>query len=257
MAIQSTDIINRLSVTTGSAGNTTAQATPTNSFGKYISTTAITDNTLNNLFPDISGDQNAASQVDYACYFVYNSHGSLTWQAPKVWISGVRCTSNSTGSLVTSNSHGFSNGDAVRVDTDYATDAVPSSLNNTTTYYVISATTNTFQLSATSGGSAITIGTSTGFATRKFGNTTIAIGIDTTAASAVGNASAQALTIASSTTAPAGVSFSSPTTKASGLSLSDLANGNVRAIWIQRTALNAGARNNDGITIKVEGDTAA
>ena len=180
MPITSSDIKLRLAVTTGSAGNSTAQGNANNSLGKYISTTDFTTNTLGNLFDDVSGDENAASDVEYRCLFVYNSHGSLTWQGPKVWISA-----------------------------------------------------------------------------EVAGGASIAIGIDTTAASAVGNSSAQGLQIADESTAPSGVSFSSPTSKGTGLSLGDLAAGNVKAIWIRRTAANSAALNNDGATISIEGDSAA
>lgn len=86
MAIVSGDILYKFSVKTGSAGNSTA-GTAAGSLGKYISTTQITDNTLNNLFDDITGDENAASTVDYRCFFVHNSHASLTWQNVVVWLS--------------------------------------------------------------------------------------------------------------------------------------------------------------------------
>lgn len=39
-----------------------------------------------NLFDNISGDENAASTVDYRCFFVLNNHATLTWLAPVVWI---------------------------------------------------------------------------------------------------------------------------------------------------------------------------
>jgi len=180
MAILSTDIKFKLAITSGSAGNSAAQPDPNASLGKYISTTVITDNTLNNLFDDISGDENAASTVDYRCVFIHNSHASLTLQSPKAWISAE-----------------VSNGASV------------------------------------------------------------AIGLDTTAASAIGSASAQALTIANETTAPAGVSFSAPTTKGAGISLGNIPAGQCIAIWVRRTAANNAALDNDGATLKVEGDTAA
>lgn len=179
MAITASDILFKLSTTAGSAGNSQA-GTPAGSLGKYISTTQITDASLNNLFDDVSGDENAASDVEYRCYFVHNNHGSLTWLAPKVWIS-----------------------------------------------------------SEVGGGAAA------------------AIGIDPAAASAIGSASAQAAQIADESSAPGGVSFSAPTTKGTGLSLADLPPGQCRAIWVRRTAANTGAVDNDGVTIRVEGDTAA
>lgn len=85
MAIQSTDLKYKLSVKSGSAGNSTA-GTPAGSLGKYISTTEVTDATLHNLFDIITGDENAASTVDYRCIFIHNAHASLTLVGPVVWI---------------------------------------------------------------------------------------------------------------------------------------------------------------------------
>ncbi len=86
MAITATDILFRLSVTTG-PGDSTAQGNPNASLGEFMSTTAIVDATDNNLFDDISGDENAASDVEYRCFFVFNNHGSLTWQTVVAWLS--------------------------------------------------------------------------------------------------------------------------------------------------------------------------
>jgi hypothetical protein len=181
VAITSTDIHYKLSIKTGSAGNSATQPSVNASLGKYISTTDITDNTLNNMFDDISGDENAASTVDYRCIFIHNAHASLTLLSPKVWLSA-----------------------------------------------------------------------------EVAGGASIAIATDNIAASAIGSASAQADQITNETTAPTGVSaFSSPTTKSGGLSLSDLPAGQCRAIWVKRTAANSAALDNDGVTIRVEGDTAA
>lgn len=178
MPITTSDILVKLSITSGSAGNSAAQSDVNASLGKYISTTQLTSAVLNNLFDNISGDENAASTVDYRCLFIHNAHASLTYQSPKVWLS-----------------------------------------------------------SEVSGGASI------------------AIGVDTTAASAIGSSSSQALTIASETTAPTGVSFSSPTTKGTGISLSDIPAGQCRAIWIRRTAANSSAKDNDGVTLGISGDT--
>lgn len=89
------------------------------------------------------------------------------------------------------------------------------------------------------------------------GGATVAIGVDTTAASAVGSATAQALTIANETTAPAGVTFSSPTTLGTGIALGTIPSGNVRAVWIRRTAANTAALSGDGVTLALSGDTGA
>ena len=87
------------------------------------------------------------------------------------------------------------------------------------------------------------------------GGASIAIGADTTAASAKGSASAQMLQIASDTTAPSGVSFSSPTTDGSGISMGDIAVANVKGIWIRRTAANTSALSADGFTLGFACDT--
>lgn len=179
MAISSSDIKYKFSVLTGSAGNSTA-GTASGSLGKYISTTELTDNTLNNLYDDVSGDENAASDVEYRCFFIHNAHGSLTLQSPVVWLS-----------------------------------------------------------SEVSGGASI------------------AISVDTTAASAIGSASAQGKQVADESTAPATQTFSSPTSKGTGLALSSIPSGQCKAIWVRRTAANTAALDNDGVTLRVEGDTAA
>lgn len=181
MPIASTDILLKLSIKTGSAGNSATQPDPNASLGKYLSTTQITDAVDNNLFDDISGDENAAGAVDYRCIFVHNAHATLTLQGAVAWLAA-----------------------------------------------------------EVSGGASI------------------AIAIDNIAASAIGSASAQAAQIATETTAPTGVgAFSSPTTKGAGLSVGDLGPGQCRAIWVRRTAANTSALTGDGVTIRVEGDTAA
>lgn len=179
MAIVTGDLLRKYSVLTGAAGNSTA-GTANGSLGKYISTTAITDATANNLFDDVTGDENSASDVEYRCEFVHNNHGSLTWQGPVAWIS-----------------------------------------------------------SEVAGGASV------------------ALSVDTTAASAVGSASAQAKQVVDENTAPATQTFTTPTTKAAGLALGDLPNGQCKGLWWRRTAANSAALNSDGATVRIEGDTAA
>lgn len=87
MPIVASDIKRKLSIKTGSAGNSQAQGDVNASLGKYISTTEITDNVINNLFDDVTGSENAASDVEYRCFFFHNSHSSLTLTNPYIWIS--------------------------------------------------------------------------------------------------------------------------------------------------------------------------
>lgn len=176
-AIVAGDIAWRYSTTAGTAGNTTA-GTALGSLGKYISTTAWAGGVAQDLFDDLSGAANAASQVDYRCIFIYNSNAANAYQNAVVFI-----------------------------------------------------------------------------ASEVAGGASIAIGVDTTAASALGSATAQALTIANVTTAPAGVTFSSPTTAATGIALGTIPVGNVRAFWVRRTAANTAALSGDGVTLSTSGDT--
>lgn len=87
------------------------------------------------------------------------------------------------------------------------------------------------------------------------GGASIAVGADTTAASVIASASTQAITVATETTAPAGVTFSSPTTSGTGVALGNIPAGQCKAFWIRRTAANTAALSNDGVTIAVTGDT--
>lgn len=90
------------------------------------------------------------------------------------------------------------------------------------------------------------------------GGASIAIALDNVATSAKGSSSAQADQIANETTAPTAVgSFSSPTTDGTGLSVGSLAPGQVKAIWVRRTAANSSPLNSDGVTLGYSLDTAA
>lgn len=87
------------------------------------------------------------------------------------------------------------------------------------------------------------------------GGATIAIGLDPTAASAIGSASAQAVEIANEDTAPAGVVFTSPTTYGTGINIGDIGAGECVAVWVRRTAQNSAAISNDGVTLRFQGES--
>ncbi len=179
MPITATDILFKFSVKTGTAGNQNV-GTSEGSLGKYISITQITDATPHNLFDVVSGDENAASDVEYRCIFVYNTHATLTWLGVVAWVSA-----------------------------------------------------------------------------EVAGGANFAISVDTTPASPIAQATAQAKEVANEDTAPAAQTFTAPTTKATGLAIGDLLPGQCRAIWSRRSATNSAALNNDGATIQCEGDSAA
>jgi hypothetical protein len=176
-AIVAGDILLKYSVV-AAAGNTTGSSAAA-SLGDQISTTAWAGGSLNDLFDDISGAENAASTVDYRCIFVHNNNGANALQNAVVYLSA-----------------------------------------------------------------------------EVAGGASIAVAADSTAASALGAATAQALTIANETTAPAGpLTFSSPTTAGAGVSLGTIPAGSVKAFWIRRTAANSAALSADGVTIAITGDT--
>jgi len=77
-------------------------------------------------------------------------------------------TATNATNLFTSTAHGYADGEAVRLYT--ASGTLPSGVVATARYYVISATTNTFQLSTTSGGSASAIADD--------GSGTLSVGLD-------------------------------------------------------------------------------
>jgi len=74
-AIVPGDVLLYLSAPSASAGFATA-GTPGSSWGKYVSSTPLSATTYDNLFSDITGAENAASQVDYACLFILNNTAS-------------------------------------------------------------------------------------------------------------------------------------------------------------------------------------
>ncbi len=92
MAIQPADILLKYSIKTGSAGNSTS-SNAASSLGKYISTTQISSGVLYNLFPTLTGDQNATQASDYKCIFIHNSHATLTLLTPVVWLTSLTASS--------------------------------------------------------------------------------------------------------------------------------------------------------------------
>lgn len=64
-------------------------------------------------------------------------------------------------------------------------------------------------------------------------------------------------TVADEQTAPTSVSFSSPTSKGTGIALGTIPAGQHRAVWIRRTVPAAAGAAAATFTLRVEGDTAA
>jgi hypothetical protein len=85
-AITAAEIVFRYSVVTGAAGDSTA-GTANGSLGKYASTTAWAGGSLNDLFDDISGAENAASTIDYRGIAILNNNASNILENPVQYIS--------------------------------------------------------------------------------------------------------------------------------------------------------------------------
>lgn len=84
MTIIASDLVMRLSTTSGSAGDTTA-STPAASLGKYVSSTAFVTATLANLFRQITAAEALAGITLYRCVFILNNTaGGLTLQSPTI-----------------------------------------------------------------------------------------------------------------------------------------------------------------------------
>lgn len=47
----------------------------------------IIDQTLNNLFPNITGPQSNAGATHFRCIYIYNAHATLTFTNAKIWIA--------------------------------------------------------------------------------------------------------------------------------------------------------------------------
>lgn len=86
-AIVAGDITVRYTTTSGAAGDSTAKGANGTYLGKYATTSAWAGGSLNDLFDDITGAQNAASQVDYAGLAVLNSNANNTYQNAVIYIS--------------------------------------------------------------------------------------------------------------------------------------------------------------------------
>lgn len=69
---------------------------PVASLGGAISSTEVVDNTLANLFPNVTSAQALAGITQYLCIFIKNTHATLTWTAPYTWISSNTPSTDST-----------------------------------------------------------------------------------------------------------------------------------------------------------------
>ena len=87
--------------------------------------------------------------------------------------------------------------------------------------------------------------------------TDLAVGLDP-AGVGDGSTTGVAATVADENTAPAGVTFTAPSSLGTGITIGNIPAGQAQAIWLRRN-VNAGAAafSNDTTSITVQGDTAA
>lgn len=53
--------------------------------GGYISTSAVQDSGLNNLFPSVNQDRLSLNLIDYVCIFLHNTHPTFTVTNLQLW----------------------------------------------------------------------------------------------------------------------------------------------------------------------------
>jgi hypothetical protein len=63
----------------------TGNSDPNASLGGRQSNTEIVDATVENLFDNVSGDESAAGDTEYRCFYIRNAHGSLTLEGATLW----------------------------------------------------------------------------------------------------------------------------------------------------------------------------
>jgi hypothetical protein len=83
----------------------------------------------------------------------------------------------------------------------------------------------------------------------------IGIGADATGVVST-SGTLQAVQVGTETSAPAGVTFSSPTTHATAVVLGDLAPNTCRALWLRRTPTGAAAVTDESVTLRLYGTLA-
>lgn len=130
-----------------------------NGYARTVLTPQVSGRTLSNTgainFPAATGSP--WSEALFASLWDASSAGNCIFTSPLAsGIARVGVSDDITTDKIMMDAHGFSNTDRVFVQ-QIGSNAFPAGLTKNTIYFVVSATTNDFKLSATSGGSAIDI----------------------------------------------------------------------------------------------------
>lgn len=78
MAILTTDIHYRFSGTTGTG-------TANGSLGGSMATNQLTTDTSQNIFDNVTGTESQAGDIEYRCFYVLNTHATLTLVNATIW----------------------------------------------------------------------------------------------------------------------------------------------------------------------------
>lgn len=71
----------------------------TNRLGGAITATEITDDTVANLFDNVSGAEAVVGDTEYRAFYIKNTHATLTWQGAVFWISSNTTSGDDTLSV--------------------------------------------------------------------------------------------------------------------------------------------------------------
>lgn len=144
------------------AGNAYARQNATTALGATSGGQSTTASQIT--FPDANG----GNWGEILCWALFDAltSGNMTWWG---WLgtgNEIPGVAANTGDVFTSYAHGLANGDSVVLQAPEG-GTLPTGVSANTRYYVVSASTDTFQLSATLGGSAITLTTDGEFSAYK------------------------------------------------------------------------------------------
>lgn len=88
MAVLLTDLLIKGSSPSAIAGNATPNSGPGTNLGGYCSSGNLVDSSIDNLFPDATGVENAAGNQDYQCYFLHNNNATQDLSLGNLFING-------------------------------------------------------------------------------------------------------------------------------------------------------------------------
>ena len=68
----------------------------TGGLGGAITATELVDNTIANLFDNVSGAEALAGDTEYRAFYIKNTHATLTWKGVKFWIESNTTSTDDT-----------------------------------------------------------------------------------------------------------------------------------------------------------------